>query len=417
MVPINDDCLKAVYRLIDEPSDQRAFSLVSKQFYAIWRDSLDVREKLFHLELNRTIPANSLLNRVRFWVCGIDLDQNRLDLDSPYIETVSLNTRFCKEEFFLYLLRKCSKLKSLTLVNSIVHPALISGLDRLRALQLPDCGLYDCDLLDLGKMTRLEHLNLTDNFLSDDGIDCLRGLTRLKKLSLSLCDKISDEGGETIAAFSSLQELRLDFCSSITPLFFRKIHALPLETLSIKECKEMGRRGGIASLVEIRTIKHLDMSLVPIPFDLFQGLTHLEQLESLSIEGVGAEKDHCVAVRQFSRLTRLSIGFNPLDFASIKILTNCPALKELSLNGTEQLHGIAVRFLIKNAGRLESLDIRHCYRVNEVFLEAIGSLKSLKVTCAGHSLLRESDIQAARRFYPHVHIEMEEPGFHEAVWV
>jgi hypothetical protein len=84
----------------------------------------------------------------------------------------------------------------------------LGGLKRLRIFYLDHSAMTDASLEAIGKMTSLEELNIAGNGFSDQGLAHLRGLTRLKSLSLGEGKhKITDAGLKSLLQSKSLEDL------------------------------------------------------------------------------------------------------------------------------------------------------------------------------------------------------------------
>ena len=123
---------------------------------------------------------------------------------------------------------KLSRLEVLDLKDSCVSDAglkQIQRLTRLRRLDLRRDGITDAGLVPIGKLTRLEVLNLfLCRRVSDVGAEELGGLTRLQVLDIS-GTRITDSGLEKLEGLPCLRELSL-FATAITDLGLKHIGKL-----------------------------------------------------------------------------------------------------------------------------------------------------------------------------------------------
>jgi HEAT repeat protein len=91
------------------------------------------------------------------------------------------------------------------------HLRLIGRLSRLESLELCDSLATDAGLAQLASLRRLRQLRLTQNArISQGGLRHLAALPGLKSLTLSLSGPLTAEGLQTIAALGSLRSLDLD---------------------------------------------------------------------------------------------------------------------------------------------------------------------------------------------------------------
>jgi len=86
----------------------------------------------------------------------------------------------------------------------------LSGLKRLRILEVDNSKMTDASLEAIGKLTNLEELRVGGAGFSDRGLAHLKGLTRLKYLSLGEGNQqISDAGLEFLKSVEELEHLDL----------------------------------------------------------------------------------------------------------------------------------------------------------------------------------------------------------------
>jgi hypothetical protein len=86
----------------------------------------------------------------------------------------------------------------------------LSGLKRLRILEVDHSKMTDASLEAIGKLTKLEELRIGGKGFSDRGLAQIKGLTRLKSLSLGEGDKpITDAGLEPLKGMKELEILDL----------------------------------------------------------------------------------------------------------------------------------------------------------------------------------------------------------------
>ena len=86
----------------------------------------------------------------------------------------------------------------------------LTGLKRLRILDVDKSKMTDAGLEAIGKLTNLEELRIAGAGFSDRGLAQLKGLTRLKYLSLGEGNhQISDAGLEFLKSMNKLEHLDL----------------------------------------------------------------------------------------------------------------------------------------------------------------------------------------------------------------
>ena len=99
-------------------------------------------------------------------------------------------------------------------------------------------------------------LNLSENRkITDEGIEKLRSLSRLRELNLSSCD-ITNDAIPFLKSLSSLQNLNLSYCHRITDQGLKAITDLRrLNFLDLQGCPRISR-GGLARIRRAGLIIH-----------------------------------------------------------------------------------------------------------------------------------------------------------------
>ena len=93
----------------------------------------------------------------------------------------------------------------------------LSGLKRLRILDVEHSKMTDASLDAIGKLTNLEELQISGAGFSDRGIAQLKGLTRLKYLSLGEGNhQVSDAGLAFLKGMSELEYVERSVGTSAT---------------------------------------------------------------------------------------------------------------------------------------------------------------------------------------------------------
>ena len=162
----------------------------------------------------------------------------------------------------------------------------IGKLPRLEVLDLGYSQVSDAGLKELHGLTRLRKLSLNNTGITDAGLEQIGKVTGLEMLNLSSARRISDAGLEKLAGLTRLQELNLSG-TGITDLGLKHIAKLArLEVLDLSgtHVTDAGRQ---------------PTSLVPPSWDLpgleqLSGLSELRRLhlQRTAVTGEGAEKFH-----------------------------------------------------------------------------------------------------------------------------
>lgn len=88
--------------------------------------------------------------------------------------------------------------------------AALSGLAKLKHLNLADSGIVDEALPSIGKFANLERLNLSRTLITGKGLQALAPLSHLKSLQLHGCRRLEGSMLGGLAALPELAELSLD---------------------------------------------------------------------------------------------------------------------------------------------------------------------------------------------------------------
>lgn len=111
----------------------------------------------------------------------------------------------------------------------------IGELSHIRELSLPrGCGLVDDRICEqIGRLSKLEILHLSENPIGDEGVRHLAALSRLEWLTLS-CTNVTDRAIDDLLNLKRLRFLSLRRCN-VSDHGIRRLSALPkLEHLNVK---------------------------------------------------------------------------------------------------------------------------------------------------------------------------------------
>jgi len=190
-------------------------------------------------------------------------------------------------------LKKLRNLRKLTINDSQVTDAglaHVKEIKMLESLSLPGKDITDVGFRHLAQLTRLRDLsatrphyvdpNMNKNYYTDDGLKAVSGLTSLEKLSLGSIG-ITDAGIQYLGRLTRLQYLDLFGCDRITDEALKTIGQLrSLETLTLYK----GRLtiSGLKALNGLTRLKNLDVAEV-IQDNSSLDISGLKNLEKLTI--------------------------------------------------------------------------------------------------------------------------------------
>ncbi len=210
------------------------------------------------------------------------------------------------------------RLKVLRLSNCWFTNAGLNELSTLPALvrlnlsgELPDDGMPH-----LGTMSTLRHLSLTGNYVSNEGLAKLKGLTNLESLSLYSAHKITDEGLAPLAAFAKLKEL------------------------TITDGKIEGR-----GLAPITTLTSLSLENNPVDDAGVEIIVRNKQLTDLNLSDTKiTDKALELIGHSLPRLTELQLQHTQVTDAGIVELKPLPHLREVDASGSQVTEAAARDF-------------------------------------------------------------------------
>ncbi|XP_072321956.1 NACHT, LRR and PYD domains-containing protein 12-like [Eucyclogobius newberryi] len=220
---------------------------------------------------------------------------------------------------------------------------------RLETLSLSGCNLTNSicgPLASVLSSSSLTHLDLSQNYLQDSGVELLcDGLKsapcRLETLSLSGCNLTNSICGPlaSVLSSSSLTHLDLslnDLQDSGVKLLCDGLKSAPcrLDTLRLRTCGLSSLScGPLASVLSSSSLTHLDLSLNDLQDSgvklLCDGLKSAPcRLDTLRLRTCGLSSLSCgplASVLSFSSLTHLDLSLNDLQDSGVKLL--CDGLK------------------------------------------------------------------------------------------
>ena len=251
--------------------------------------------------------------------------------------------------------------------------------DALRPLQqlhhmceLDISAITDAHMQALSTMTQLRRLRLVDSSVTAEGLHLLGRLTKLEVLDIAQ-SAISDQA---LAALGSLHQLRT-LNLSYTSITGTGLHILP-ELIHLQELYGVGslfHDQAIQYISACPSLRVLRLSYVGTNPQCFRGFKNLQALVELSIEGVPPEG--LLFVQHLQELVALSIVQSTLTLADIAALSRLPKLAYLACS--------AVTFpdeawqYIQELTHLHTLKL-HDVAVNETQRRLIHSLPMLQ-TC------------------------------------
>jgi hypothetical protein len=264
--------------------------------------------------------------------------------------------------------------------GSDVEGVLKACIDEHAAGLQVDKRVSDADVLEIAAaMPWLQELSLTGcASLTEEGVDHVRRLRRLRYLDLSRCGGVTDTSLEAVTMLSRLIELTLAECESVTAKGLEHVGQVPgLQNLVLTGCMGIDD----ASLVHVAKLRHLRwLSLSGCASVSDAGIRHLASLKELE-------------TLELSRLGRI-------NGTGVGALSALPGLQRLWLEGCERVTDDGIAEVAKLA-HLTYVNIKGCHRVSNDGLATLATLPGLKmlyVTLGGG--IDEKGIQHLRERKP-----------------
>lgn len=218
-------------------------------------------------------------------------------------------------------------------INTIASFAplkVLSNWKKLKWLDLTGAvNLTDDDLDWIKQLSRLKHLSLAHTPISDRGFAPLACLSQLESLSL-LATRIKGSGLQALKAMPDLRELDLSYC---------EISLKQLEDFDFSNLRNL-RLSGIKSgddadsrLPMMPALVNLDLSYSSIGDALAQSVLQCKSLETIDISGMRNFSQALEACCELPGLKLLRANAVQLQPSDIELVSRQSALEELDLDG------------------------------------------------------------------------------------
>lgn len=237
----------------------------------------------------------------------------------------------------------------------------IQNMTWLKGLSLGAANFGDAEMKLIGKLVNLEFLNTCFNkSVSDEGLQEIKTLKKLKTLDLNQCKRITNQGLKYVAELSCLESLTLTETASVsdegvgglrrltnlrkltcrgTAITGRTLSLLPsIEKLDIYSNENLNHQG-VQELTKLKRLKCLNLSACQKVEDLDLGLIgRIDSLESLSLEWCSGISDRGVQkLTGLKNLSFLSLSYTNVSAEGLVSVVTLPSLKCLHLFGCKKL--------------------------------------------------------------------------------
>ncbi|KAG8374464.1 hypothetical protein BUALT_Bualt11G0134900 [Buddleja alternifolia] len=372
---VSEEIVFTILDLLNEnPLDKKAFSLVSRSFYAIESRHRKLLKPL------RSEHLRKVLNRYPY-VSNLDLSLCPRITDTS-LSVVSSN---CKEMLRSINLSRSKFYSHVGLSNLVMNCVNLVEIDLSNAIQLKD--LAAAAIAEAKNLVKLWLVRC--KCISDIGIGCIAvGCKKLKFLSLKWCLGVGDLGVGLIAVkCKEIRSLDLSYLPITDKCLPQILELKHLEDLVLEGCFGINDDSIVALNQGCKSLKMLDLSSC-------QSLSHIG-LSSLTNAAVclrqlifsyGSRVDLALAdsLQHLSMLQAIKLDGCQVTCSGLKAIGNwCISLKELSLSKCRGLTDEGLSSLVTKHTDLRKLDITCCRKISHVSLAHITnsctSLISLKM--------------------------------------
>ena len=208
----------------------------------------------------------------------------------------------------------------------------IGGLTKLESLGLAATRVSGPGLAHLKKMTRLKALNLEGAPTTDAGLANLEGLAQLEMLWLG-STRVTDTGLAHLKGFENLRALNIGETEAVTDAGLARLTALPhLTELFLGNSRVAGiTDAGIHHLGVFKDLTTLDLHGSAITDAALAELGKLNKLTTLNLRWTRITDGGLAPLRRFRELRWLSLGGTSVTDKGLEILKGMVGLRDLDL--------------------------------------------------------------------------------------
>jgi len=289
-------------------------------------------------------------------------------------------------------------------ITSVLDPATLAGLTRLRSLRLSYCGLSDADVAGLSNLSGLETLDVTGNNLGS--LNAAAVFPALKTLRYSPAEYWHTTDLSAVSGMTGLKELELTACGIQDAAFLSGLTNLerldltgnllssvePLNALTELTWLDIGGNQilDITPLAPLVKLTYLDISLnyvvdsdynTTFLYDV-SPLAGMTRLRELNYFGNGFFPD-CTPLSGLSDLKIVEFG-GISRFDNIATITSLSSVRELSFRSLctsiSRLADEDLEYIVQLPA-LEKLNLYQCFQITDISqLSGAVTLKELNLT-------------------------------------
>jgi Leucine-rich repeat (LRR) protein len=248
-----------------------------------------------------------------------------------------------------------------------------------RGLWAQQKGLTDRGLAPVAKLNNLQALSLLDTRVTDDGLRHIKGLTKLRWLSLRYARNITNAGLVHLKDLKNLEDLSLEAT---------KTTAAGLVHLQ-----------GLTKLRRVRLANEMQQQAAAVGLRYIAKMTELRRLDA---RGLCAGDDDLKAVRKMTKLKELNLCYTKVTDKGLEHLAGLTELEELDLFGTG-VTGDGLKHL-RGLKNLRTLVLGFCPLKDNAaeHLRHMTHLKYLEITT---TKMRKKTIDELKRLLPKTTIQ------------
>jgi len=259
----------------------------------------------------------------------------------------------------------------------------IQSLSKIKDLTLNDCPMGELNFEFLKKMKNIKILNVYNIKETIDVTNYLKNLNKLRNLTLTV-DSLTQEDVNRITELINLEELYLEIQYYETELNFKSLSNLTELSRLVIDNSDNDHNINNLSFKNLKNLEYLKLYYVDLTQDNINELSKLKYIETLHLYCCGLNVDFS-PIKNLKNIVELYIkGCDEADNDQI-LLTIC-SLKKLEKLEVSGIYG-KIPSQISNLKKLEYLDMT--FNGFESLPDSIGSLKNIEYIDLSYNTITE----------------------------
>ncbi len=336
--------------------------------------------------------------------------------DLPDIRQLAVSGPWVSAEMF-DVFGQLSSLERIDLDVTIANTELLarlSGLARLRYIQLFRTDIDNDSLAVLAKFPELEQIRCGQTRVGDAGLEHLRSMTRLRAIDLSDCNSVSSAGVEALSGLPNLKFLKV-WGPQINDRTLDSIAQMSsLEVLGLNDTRVtdagIEKLAGLTSLQEIHLVRTRtgDRSL-----EIFSALPNVATLRLRDTQLSDAGLEYLARIKGLERLD-LSENSSPgITDAGMQSVGRMENLVELNL-WTTQVSDEGIHSLV-NLGNLRWLNLDKTL-VTDAACQTLAQMPQLEWLHLGSNNLTDAAVQPLLKLPNLRYLNLKQTGISQDAW-